>query len=334
MPHPMPPRQNPAAALALTTRAGPHSRRGRASPVRQARRGRTALPARLGGQPRERISPTRPCRHLRSRLLCPDLEIRVDVCALFVYVQGSCQHRLTHPHVPGGGADVAPSEFVRDMFNGYALTFDESLKALRYQSPELLRQAVDVLLARMPAGDAWADRGHSRAWRVFDGGCGTGLCGPLFRNLTQSLSGVDLSENMVALARKRGVYDELSVGELVAALASWAVRPEAGAGLHGDSAGGAGPGGDVVLAADVLVYFGNLAPFLDTAAKAVRGRRGLVAFTTELLTDDGACDLAAGGAGWKLTTSGRYAHCHAYVAAAAAATGILQVCPQYMMPPI
>ena len=134
---------------------------------------------------------------------------------------------------------MAPSEFVRDMFNGYALTFDESLKALRYQSPELLRQAVDVLLARMPAGDAWADRGHSRAWRVFDGGCGTGLCGPLFRNLTQSLSGVDLSENMVALARKRGVYDELSVGELVAALASWAVRPEAGAGLHGDSAGGA-----------------------------------------------------------------------------------------------
>ena len=82
---------------ALTTRAGPHSGRGRASPVRQARRGRPALPARLGGQPRERISPTRPCRHLRSRLPCPAC-VRIDVGALCVYVQGSCQHRLTHPH--------------------------------------------------------------------------------------------------------------------------------------------------------------------------------------------------------------------------------------------
>ena len=222
---------------------------------------------------------------------------------------------------------MAPSEFVRDMFNGYALTFDESLKALRYQSPELLRQAVDVLLARLPAQDAWAERGRRGEWRVFDGGCGTGLCGPLFRNLTRSLSGVDLSENMVALARKRGVYDELAVAELVAALASWSERQDAGAGQHAGAARGAGPGGDVVLAADVLVYFGNLSPFLDTAAQAVRARRGLVAFTTELLSDDGVCDVAAGGAGWKLTTSGRYAHCHAYVAAAAAATGVLQVCP-------
>ena len=48
--------------------------------------------------------------------------------------------------------------------------------------------------------------------------------------------------------------------------------------------------------------------------------QGLVAFTTELLEGD---DCRAGGAGWKLTTSGRYAHCRDYVEKAA--EGQLQV---------
>lgn len=89
---------------------------------------------------------------------------------------------------------------------------------------------------------------------MFDAGCGTGLCGPLLRNVSAHLAGVDLSENMVswqletsrqlflealtgstavldgmqvALARKREVYDVLVVGELVEAI-RWAhPRPRA-----------------------------------------------------------------------------------------------------------
>ena len=57
---------------------------------------------------------------------------------------------------------------VRDMFNGYALTFDDSLKALRYQSPELLRASIDRLLVTAPKDDAWAQRaGH---WHILDAG--------------------------------------------------------------------------------------------------------------------------------------------------------------------
>jgi predicted TPR repeat methyltransferase len=44
--------------------------------------------------------------------------------------------------------------------------------------------------------------------------------------------------------------------------------------------------------------------------------QGLVAFTTELLEGD---ECREGGAGWKLTTSGRYAHCRDYVEREAAA---------------
>jgi len=125
----------------------------------------------------------------------------------------SAQHGLAA--ISGGGGDVAPVEYVRDMFNGYALTFDDSLKALRYQSPELLRYAIDQLLAAAPH-DEWALRASAGSLRVLDAGCGTGLCGPLFRNLSSSLAGVDLSENMVCVCacirvREYGVSAFVSV---------------------------------------------------------------------------------------------------------------------------
>ena len=42
--------------------------------------------------------------------------------------------------------------------------------------------------------------------------------GPLFRNITHRLVGVDLSRNMLALAYARGAYDELYVSPLEDAL--------------------------------------------------------------------------------------------------------------------
>jgi len=49
---------------------------------------------------------------------------------------------------------------------------------------------------------------------VLDAGCGTGLSGVLFRNLSSHLMGVDVSRRMVQRAEARGVYDELSVGDM------------------------------------------------------------------------------------------------------------------------
>jgi len=51
-------------------------------------------------------------------------------------------------------------------------------------------------------------------WNVLDAGCGTGLSGVLFRNLSSHLMGVDVSRRMVQRAEARGVYDELSVGDM------------------------------------------------------------------------------------------------------------------------
>lgn len=60
------------------------------------------------------------------------------------------------------------------MFDYYATSFDESLKGLDYSSPEALREVLGGMKARYS--------------EVFDAGCGTGLLGPLFRDISGDCS--------------------------------------------------------------------------------------------------------------------------------------------------
>lgn len=59
------------------------------------------------------------------------------------------------------------------MFDYYATSFDESLKGLDYSSPEALREVLGGMKARYS--------------EVFDAGCGTGLLGPLFRDISGNI---------------------------------------------------------------------------------------------------------------------------------------------------
>lgn len=59
------------------------------------------------------------------------------------------------------------------LFDFYSTSFDESLKGLDYSSPEVLREVVG---------------GMKEKYReVFDAGCGTGLLGPLLRDISGRL---------------------------------------------------------------------------------------------------------------------------------------------------
>lgn len=183
-----------------------------------------------------------------------------------------------------GGA-VAPAraddEYVRRLFDGFAASFDEQLVGyLDYRAPQLL-------------ADAIAD-GPDAGLEVLDAGCGTGLCGPLLRNRARTLVGVDLSEGMVAAARRRGGYDRLVVDELTAFIDS---RQQAW---------------DLIVSADTLVYFGDLGKVAAASWRALRPG-GRLAFTVEAL--DGDADLVALGA------SGRYRHGRAHLERVLAAAG-------------
>ncbi|WP_247895870.1 tetratricopeptide repeat protein [Azospirillum brasilense] len=185
----------------------------------------------------------------------------------------------------GGAGEDLSAAYVRALFDRYADRFDQDLVGkLGYSAPALLREAVDRL-------------GPASGLRVLDLGCGTGLAGVAFRPLAGHLAGVDLAPRMVEKARARALYDELSVGDVVAAVA------------------GAPGAWDLLVAADVLVYLGNLTTLFEGAAKALRPA-GRFAATVERL------DGEAAASGYALGPSRRYAHSEAYLRETAAAAGL------------
>jgi predicted TPR repeat methyltransferase len=174
----------------------------------------------------------------------------------------------------------AADAYVESVFDAFASSFDAKLAKLRYMAPALI---VSALTERLGSEAEWGT--------VADLGCGTGLVGMLLRSRAGRLVGADLSHGMLEGARGRGVYDELSQTDLVSFL--------------NDRTGSF----DVVVAADVLCYFGVLDEVVTAAAKALRPG-GLLAFTVESLPD--ASD------DWSLALTGRYAHSPRYVATAMA----------------
>jgi predicted TPR repeat methyltransferase len=175
--------------------------------------------------------------------------------------------------VPGRASD----EYVRTEFDGFASCFDESLARLEYRAPALVAEAVTQAFGE-PNGRL----------AVLDAGCGTGLCGPLLRPAARVLVGVDLSKAMVELARERKVYDTLVVEELTAFLRQ---HPQTN---------------DLIVSADTLVYFGDLADFAAAAAKTLLPKGALV-FTVERAEPEDA------PSGYRLNPHGRYSHTIEYL---------------------
>jgi predicted TPR repeat methyltransferase len=186
------------------------------------------------------------------------------------------------------GEDVparASSGYVRTVFDRFAESFDEKLHSLDYRAPQLVSAAVEAALG---AGRSDLE--------VLDAGCGTGLCGPLLRPYARRLVGVDLSSGMLQRAELRACYDALATADLPAYLEE------------------VGQQFDLIAAADVLCYFGDLSPVLAAAGTALRPG-GHFAFTVEHLQENEA-------AGFRLNRHGRYSHTAAHVVAAAGATGL------------
>jgi predicted TPR repeat methyltransferase len=174
---------------------------------------------------------------------------------------------VTGEDVPERAAD----DYVVQVFDRFAPSFEAKLAQLDYQAPALCEQVLQYRLGAATGRLA-----------LLDAGCGTGLCGPLLRPYALALTGVDLSAAMLERARSRSVYDSLEQGELVAWLAHCTVRF------------------DVVVSADTLCYFGALKPVLATARRAVVPC-GLVVFSVEALEEPSPD-------GYRLLHHGRYAH--------------------------
>ncbi len=186
----------------------------------------------------------------------------------------------------------ASDAYVREVFDGFAQSFDAKLEHLGYRAPQCVAEAV--------ARHAGAPQ---RSLSVLDAGCGTGLCGPLLAPFAAALHGVDLSPRMLERAAQRGGYDTLACSELVAHLQG---QPAAF---------------DLIVSADTLCYFGELRPFAAAAAAGLRAG-GLLVFTVEALPRDAAGGEPAAGPPFVLQTHGRYAHALSHVHQALAGAGL------------
>lgn len=179
-----------------------------------------------------------------------------------------------------GTPAALPDAYVQRLFDQYAARFDSALvEKLSYRAPELLRAAIT---AAAPG---------RRFARAFDLGCGTGLAGAAIRDLTAWLGGVDLSPAMVRAAEQKRIYDSLESGDMLKAVAA---LPQPC---------------DLMLAADVLVYCGDIAPLFAVVAGKLTG---LFAFTVQ---------RAEGGA-FVLGPEQRFSHSRAYVIETAAKVGL------------
>ncbi|WP_186267280.1 tetratricopeptide repeat protein [Burkholderia gladioli] len=202
------------------------------------------------------------------------------------------------------GAAEAPAragdDYVRELFDGFAASFDEQLvKNLGYRAPQALIDVLAPVLAMKDEGKHEREgEGEPAGLDILDAGCGTGLCGPLLRAHARELSGVDLSEGMLDQARRRGGYDRLVNAELTAFLQA---HPQSW---------------DLIVSADTLVYFGELEALLAAAHAALRPG-GHFAFSVETLPGEAA--------GHALSPSGRYRHGRAYLDAVLVGAGFVEV---------
>jgi predicted TPR repeat methyltransferase len=216
-------------------------------------------------------------RHLHERR-CRDLRIPEEArAAVIAYLEAA----ETGAPPPERTTDA----YVAALFDVYAATFDESLRGfLAYRAPEVLVEAVRSVLGERGGLD------------VLDLGCGTGLAGPLLRPFALRLEGIDLSTGMLAKARERGVYDALRAGEITAELAASTAH-------H-----------DLIIAVDVLVYFGALEVLFEHVARRL-APGGLFAFTVE----------KSDAPGYRLLPTARYAHHLDYLRDRARAAGLRPV---------
>lgn len=177
----------------------------------------------------------------------------------------------------------APRQYVEEIFDKYANRFDKHLeKTLGYTAPRALAAMVrETIPAALPFSV------------VIDLGCGTGLSGASFKEMSRRLVGIDVSGQMLAKAAEKNLYDRLEQEEILSFLERDKEKY------------------DLFIAADVLVYLGDPKPlFPILAARATSDTVVACSIERTQQTDS-----------YLLRPSGRYAHNPLYLEQCAADVG-------------
>ena len=180
---------------------------------------------------------------------------------------------------------------IRSLFDSYAGEFENSLvDKLDYNAFSRLRQSFD---------HAMSNEGRSGyvLKTTVDCGCGTGLSGEVFRNVSETLVGIDLSPKMIEMAREKNIYDALETGEIVERLTEH--KP-----------------GEVslIVAADAFNYCTELGDLFAAMYRAL-AYGGYAIFSLENVPAamESKLDEHVKGWRWQFQPSGRIAHRKSYI---------------------
>jgi predicted TPR repeat methyltransferase len=184
---------------------------------------------------------------------------------------------------------VTDEQYIRDLFDEYGKDYDAHVKKLLYSAPRVVRQELARIykgrfniaedeVRGVPAG---VDDGGgctvvvptikiNNTLDILDLGCGTGLAGAWLKDYANTLTGVDLSEGMAAVARKKLIYKDISVTSIDQYLRD--IDPA----THNF---------DLVVAVDVLSYIGELEGLFRSVSRVMRPDAHF-AFTVEAISKD------------------------------------------------
>jgi len=167
-------------------------------------------------------------------------------------------------------------QYVEEIFNKFSGGFEQHLvERLGYKIPTISREMILQIYG--------SDR---KFMHMVDLGCGTGLGGHAFRDCTEQLTGIDLSEKMLQEAARKNVYDRLLHGEVITVLEK----------LDDFF--------DFFLAADMIVYFQELEALFESIRKKSAPGAVLV-FSTESYDDHEDFIIRESG---RIAHNSRYIH--------------------------
>lgn len=165
------------------------------------------------------------------------------------------------------------SGFVEQTFDIAANNFEETLKALGYSGPELTHDFLSSSDYKF------------QSLNILDLGCGTGMVGTMLKPYANVLTGVDLSQAMLDIAKAKDIYDKLYKNDIVEFLESTPTHY------------------DLVSCMDTFVYIGNLEKLISEIYSHLTVGGTMIVSTEKTESNEN----------YQLNISGRYSHNENYL---------------------